>query len=146
MQQPLVSVITPFKNTEKYLSECIESLIGQTYANWELIAINDHSTDNSYSIVEEYAKKDGRIKLFDNDGNGIIEALRTAFKQCSVPPASWMVTHPNFSGLMEAFWAAAVISGKPMSSPRMVDCIKLGDIISQPNERNRQASTCGWLA
>jgi len=79
MQQPLVSVITPFKNTEKYLSECIESLIGQTYANWELIAINDHSTDNSYSIVEEYAKKDGRIKLFDNDGNGIIEALRTAF-------------------------------------------------------------------
>lgn len=96
MQQKLVSVITPFKNTDKYLKECIESLIGQTYANWELIAVNDHSTDNSFKIVEEYAKKDSRIKLFDNYGNGIIEALRTAFAKS----AGNMITRMDSDDIM----------------------------------------------
>jgi glycosyltransferase involved in cell wall biosynthesis len=81
MQKPLVSILTPFKNTEIYLAECLESIIGQTYTNWELLIIDDHSSDASLSIVEDYAKKDARIKLFTNTGNGIIEALRLAFSK-----------------------------------------------------------------
>ena len=79
MQSPLVSILTPFKNTSSFLEECINSILKQTYTNWELVIIDDHSTDNSYQIVETYAKTDKRIKLLRNEGSGIIEALRFAF-------------------------------------------------------------------
>ena len=79
MPNLLISILTPFKNTGKYLPDCIESIINQTYTNWELIIIDDGSTDNSYEIVEAYAKSDSRIKLYKNLGSGIIEALRFAF-------------------------------------------------------------------
>lgn len=80
MPSPLISILTPFKNTAQYLPECIDSILDQSYKNWELLAVDDHSTDNSYSIFEEYARKDERIKVFKNNGNGIIEALRLAFE------------------------------------------------------------------
>ena len=80
MQNPLVSILTPFKNTEAFISECIQSIQNQTYTHWELIIVDDHSTDNSYNIVEGFAKNDPRIKLLKNSGTGIIEALQLAFK------------------------------------------------------------------
>jgi len=64
--QPLVSVVTPVYNTEKYLPECIESVLGQTYQNWEYVIVNNCSTDNSLKIIESYASKDNRIRLFNN--------------------------------------------------------------------------------
>ena len=81
MQKPLVSILTPFKNTEPFLAECLNSILKQSYAHWELLIIDDHSNDASWDIVEEYAKKDSRIKLFKNTGSGIIEALQLAFKE-----------------------------------------------------------------
>ncbi|WP_248723395.1 glycosyltransferase family 2 protein [Seonamhaeicola sp. ML3] len=83
MQERLISILTPFKNTEAYLGECIDSILNQTYSNWELLIIDDHSTDNSYQVVEKYAKADNRIKLFKNEGEGIISALQLAFKNSS---------------------------------------------------------------
>ena len=80
MSQPLVSILTPFKNVSDYIEECLESICNQTYTNWELLIVDDHSTDNSYELVEKFSKSDKRIQLFTNDGNGIIEALRLAFK------------------------------------------------------------------
>lgn len=80
MQKPFVSILTPFKNTAHYLSECIESIQNQTYSNWELIIVDDSSTDKSFELVNNYAKNDPRIKLFKNSGSGIIEALQFAFK------------------------------------------------------------------
>lgn len=81
MQKPLISILTPFKNTNVFLSECIESIISQTYSNWELLIIDDHSTDESFDTVASYSKKDSRIKLYKNPGNGIIQALQFAFNQ-----------------------------------------------------------------
>jgi len=83
MTQPLVSILTPFKNVSDYIEECLHSIINQSYSNWELIIVNDNSTDNSNQIVKEFSKKDARIKLFQNTGNGIIEALRLAFLKSS---------------------------------------------------------------
>ena len=80
MSQPLISILTPFKNTARFLPECLESIISQTYTNWELLIVDDHSTDNSFNVVERFAQQDPRIKLFTNDGNGIIDALQLAFK------------------------------------------------------------------
>ena len=79
MQRPLVSILIPFKNTASYLEDCLESILKQTLTNWELLIVDDGSTDDSRTIVEKYTDKDSRIRLFNNQGKGIIEALRTAY-------------------------------------------------------------------
>ncbi|WP_370476684.1 glycosyltransferase family 2 protein [Tamlana flava] len=80
MQEPLVSILIPFKNTEDFIADCLDSIISQTYKNWEMIIVDDYSNDNSYHIVNAYAKEDERIQLIKNSGKGIIEALRLAFE------------------------------------------------------------------
>jgi len=70
MQEPLVSVIMPAYNAEKYISESIESVITQSYKNWELLITDDRSTDATQQIINEYAIKDQRIKLYINEQNG----------------------------------------------------------------------------
>ncbi|ARV08593.1 glycosyl transferase family 2 [Winogradskyella sp. PC-19] len=83
MSQPLVSILTPFKNVSDYIEECLKSIINQSYANWELLIVDDQSTDNSYTIVEKFSKSDNRIKLYKNEGSGIINALQKAFSESS---------------------------------------------------------------
>ena len=56
--KPLVSIIMPIYNAERYLKEAIESVLNQNYTNFELLLINDRSTDKSKEICEEYSKKD----------------------------------------------------------------------------------------
>lgn len=82
MQQALVSIIVPFKNTEAFIAECINSILDQTHQNWEAIFIDDNSTDTSFTIVKSFSKKDSRIQLYKSSGNGIIAALQQAFN-CS---------------------------------------------------------------
>lgn len=65
-RQPLVSVATPVYNGEKYLAECIESVLAQTYENWEYLIVNNCSTDRTLNIAQHYAKEDGRIRIFTN--------------------------------------------------------------------------------
>ena len=68
-QKLLVSIIMPLYNCEEYIAESIESVISQTYNHWELIVVDDKSTDNSSVIVENYLRKDDRIKLINLDTN-----------------------------------------------------------------------------
>jgi len=65
----LISVIMPSYNSERYIKETIDSILAQTYRNWELIVVDDCSTDETYSIIEEYSKNDCRIKCFRLDSN-----------------------------------------------------------------------------
>ncbi|MCB0462769.1 MAG: glycosyltransferase [Flavobacteriaceae bacterium] len=81
MQNQLISILIPFKNTSAFIAECLESIINQTYTNWEVVIVDDHSTDNSYSIVESFAKTDSRIQLYKNKGKGIIDALQHAYSK-----------------------------------------------------------------
>ena len=67
----LVSVIIPMYNAEKYIKRCLQSLIEQTYYHIEIIVVNDGSKDNGKTIVEELAKKDGRIKIFNKENGGV---------------------------------------------------------------------------
>lgn len=66
----LISVIIPVYNAEKYLRRCIDSVIAQTYEDWELIVVDDGSTDNSWAILSEYVKKDSRINIVHQDNAG----------------------------------------------------------------------------
>ena len=65
----LVSIITPMYNSEKYIEDAINSVLLQTYINWELIIINDFSNDDSVKIVENYSKSNNKIKLIHNKRN-----------------------------------------------------------------------------
>ncbi|ORF43704.1 glycosyltransferase family 2 protein, partial [Gilliamella apicola] len=67
--QPKLTVVVPVYNTEKYLRKCLDSLVNQTFKDIEILCINDGSEDNSHIILNEYAKKDPRIKIF-NKVNG----------------------------------------------------------------------------
>ncbi|MDA9262430.1 glycosyltransferase [bacterium] len=78
-----VSIITPVKNGAQFLKECLDSIINQTFQNWELLIVNDNSTDETQSILEEYSLQDNRIQVFQNKGNGIIEALQTGYAKSS---------------------------------------------------------------
>lgn len=65
----LVSIIMPSYNSEKYLPQTIESVLAQSYKNFELLIVDDCSTDNSVSVIKEYQEKDSRIRLFHNEQN-----------------------------------------------------------------------------
>jgi len=77
---PKVSVIMPVYNGEKFLGEAIESVLNQTFKDFELIIVNDGSKDNSLNIIKEYGNKDNRIKIIDQINTGIIGALNNSLK------------------------------------------------------------------
>ena len=72
--QPKVSVIIPVYNVEKYLRECLDSVVNQTLKDIEIICVNDGSTDNSLEILKEYEKQDSRIKIIDKKNEGVAAA------------------------------------------------------------------------
>ncbi len=78
-----VSIIVPVYNTAKYLSKCLDSIIDQTYQNLEIIAINDGSTDNSETILKEYAKKESRLKIITQKNQGLSNARNAGLKRAS---------------------------------------------------------------
>ena len=97
MQNGKVSIIIPFKNTAHFLPECLDSIVNQTYREWEVLAVNDHSTDKSFELLTSYSQKDDRIKVFQNTGNGIIPALQTAYAHSS----GQFVTRMDSDDIME---------------------------------------------
>lgn len=66
-ERPLVSVVTPVYNGEPYLAECIESVLAQTYDRWDYTIVNNCSTDGSLAIAQQYARRDPRIRIENND-------------------------------------------------------------------------------
>lgn len=72
--RPEISIIIPVYNAEPYLRECLDSIINQTFKNFEVLCINDGSRDNSLDILSEYADKDNRIKLFSQENSGPAQA------------------------------------------------------------------------
>jgi glycosyltransferase involved in cell wall biosynthesis len=74
MGNPLISVIVPVYKVEQYLHTCIESVLNQTYSNWELILVDDGSPDNCPQICDEYAAKDIRIKVIHKKNGGLSSA------------------------------------------------------------------------
>ena len=80
MDTPKISVIVPIYNVEKYLPQCMESIIGQTFRDIEIIGVNDGSTDNSLKILQDYAEKDERIKIINQENMGLSAARNSGLK------------------------------------------------------------------
>jgi len=79
--RPLVSIIMAVKDTAPYLHDCINSIIAQTYTNWELIAVNDHSSDATPEILNAFANADSRIQVFHSDTPKLIPTLQYGYKE-----------------------------------------------------------------
>jgi len=97
--QPLVSVVTPVYNDEEFLAECIESVLAQTYQNWDYAIVDNCSTDRSNAIAHQYAAKDPRIRVYENreylkvipNHNHALRQISPASKYCKMVFADdWM--------------------------------------------------------
>jgi glycosyltransferase involved in cell wall biosynthesis len=108
---PLVSVVTPFHNTTAYLAECIESVLAQTYQNFEYILVDNCSTDGSTEIAERYAARDPRIRLIRRptllsqvqNYNCALEELSETSKYCKIVQADDFIFPECLSLMAEAF-------------------------------------------
>ena len=69
-----VSIIVPVYKAEAYLHRCVDSILAQTFTNWELLLIDDGSPDRSGAICDEYASKDARIRVFHKENGGVSSA------------------------------------------------------------------------
>ena len=85
-----ISVIIPVYNCGQFLRRCLDSLVNQSFKDWEAICINDGSKDNSGEILDEYAAKDNRFKVVHKVNEGVSEARNTA-----APASCWGVTNCN---------------------------------------------------
>lgn len=74
------TIIVPVYNTEKYLRHCLDSILSQTFEDYEVILINDGSTDDSAAICREYAKKDERIRVVEQENKGLLQVRRVGLK------------------------------------------------------------------
>lgn len=81
--QPLISVIVPVYNAEKYIHRCVDSIINQTYTNLEIILVDDGSPDNSGVICDEYAEKDDRIVVIHKENKGVYTARNAGLDICT---------------------------------------------------------------
>ena len=78
---PKISVIIPAYNTAKYIPACLDSVLAQTMTDIEIICINDGSPDNALEIFNEYAKRDSRIRVIDQENSGICVTRNNAIAQ-----------------------------------------------------------------
>ena len=77
----LVSIIIPVYNQEKYLAETLNSVLNQTYSNWECVLVNDGSTDNSVAILQPFLTQDNRFHFINSENKGVSHARNLALKQ-----------------------------------------------------------------
>ncbi|MHC4571765.1 MAG: glycosyltransferase [Planctomycetota bacterium] len=94
--QPLISVLVPTYNQAKYLPAALDSLIAQTYGNWEAIVVNDGSTDETPLVMERYAAMDRRIRLFQKENGGVASALNEGLKNTRGEWICWLSSDDLF--------------------------------------------------
>lgn len=81
--EPLISVIVPVYNVEKYLDRCVESIVNQTYRNLEIILVDDGSTDSSSAMCDVWASRDARVKVVHKENGGQASARNLGIDSAS---------------------------------------------------------------
>lgn len=95
-EKPLISVLVPTYNQADYLPQALDSLLSQTYKNWEAVIVNDGSTDATPSVLEEYAAKDPRFRIFHKDNGGVSSALNEALHNARGEWICWLSSDDLF--------------------------------------------------
>lgn len=110
----MVSLVIPVYNSAPYLRQCLDSVVGQTYENLEIICVNDGSVDDSLAILEEYAEKDDRIRIFskENEGKGAASARNLGLKNATGEYIQFIDSDDFFElDMVECLTAKAVDTG-----------------------------------
>ena len=156
--EQLISIIVPVFNTEHYLAECIDSVLEQTYSNFELILIDDGSTDGSGAICDFYKDKDDRIRVIHKK-NGGVSSARNVGLDCA--RGEWIyfldsddvLIHNGLQSLWEMalHYNADIVSGVVINENYQGECISLDNIYWEGNEGLKNALiehrfTCGTCA
>jgi len=96
---PRVSILMPVHNEERYLQAALDSLYRQTFDDWELVVVDDGSSDGTPSILDAAARGDRRVRLIRREGGGLVAALNTGLKACQAPLLARMdgddISHPR---------------------------------------------------
>lgn len=133
--QPLVSVVTPVYNGERYLGECIQSVLNQKYQNWEYIIVNNCSTDRSLEIADKYAAKDARIRVLSNsnllpmlqNSNYTFQQISSQSRYCKVLHADdWLFPRclDQMVDIAEAYPSVSIVGSYGLWGDKVV-CDKL---------------------
>lgn len=107
-QQPFFSVMTPLYNHGPFIEETLHSLCSQSYENWEVIVVNDGSTDDGPARVEQMAAKDNRIRLINKENGGVATALNRAIREARYEWIAWLSSDDLFLNQKLALHAALV--------------------------------------
>lgn len=121
VEPPLVSVVTPVYNGQKYVAQCIESVIAQSYQHWEYVIVNNKSSDRSLDILQEFAQRDPRIRIFNNseflpiaqNHNHALRLISRESKYCKVVHADdWLFPEclARMVGLAEAHPSVGIVA------------------------------------
>lgn len=113
----LISLIVPVFNASRYLRECLDSIRGQTYQEWECICIDDCSVDESGEILNEYAQKDKRFRVISLKENGGVSAARNRGLDCA---CGEYVGFVDSDDLLDAYWLEAVVDAVLKTNADMV--------------------------
>lgn len=112
---PKISVIVPVYKAEKYLRKCVDSILGQTFRDFELLLVDDGSPDGSGAICDEYARKDSRVRVFHKENGGVSSARQYGLDQARgeytihADPDDWVEP-----GMLEALYGKAKAEGADM--------------------------------
>ena len=121
MNEPLVSVIVPVYKVEKYLDKCVESIVGQTYKNLEIILVDDGSPDNCPAMCDKWADRDSRIKVIHKQNGGVSSARNAGID----------AVQGEFIGFVDS---------DDWLEPDMYDCL-----VKNALEYNADISRCGYF-
>ena len=107
---PKVSILMPIRNEERYLQAALDSLYRQTFSKWELIAVDDGSSDQTAAILAEAANRDSRVRIIRREGGGLTAALNTGLELCHAPLLARLdgddICHPRRLELQTAWMDA----------------------------------------
>jgi glycosyltransferase involved in cell wall biosynthesis len=110
MNRPTISILLPVRNEERFLPAAIDSIQNQTVTSWELVCVDDGSTDATSAILADAARRDGRIRLLETGGEGLVAALNIGLASCRAPLVARMdgddISHPRRLELQAARMAA----------------------------------------
>ena len=115
---PLFSIIVPVYNVEKYINKCIDSVLAQTFTDFELILVDDGSPDGCSAVCDDYAEKDSRIKVIHKQNEGLINARKSGLAIADgkyigfVDGDDWIEsdTYENFAEMIKKYEPDIVLS------------------------------------
>lgn len=134
IENPEITVIIPAYNAGAYLADCLDSIIGQSFTDWELIAADDGSSDNTGELLDKYAAADNRIKVIHTAEKGVSAARNACMKICRGKYIAFIDADDHIkTDYLDALYSHAVQSGADITQCSFSYLYENGKLVSDPN-------------